>query len=181
MGLRSQTRALRVMGCAGLRERQGAWKPKAWRWRTASSTCCTKALQSFYRSCRSSRISTYRILRHGPTGLCPAGAARGHRVPQGIKRARGVVEKNPGASLVDLGHGVLCLEFHSKMNAIGDDALQCPIGRWTFSPSASMHMVIANEGENFSAARTCSLLAARRSAFRLHRKSIQHFQTACCD
>jgi len=32
-----------------------------------------------------------------------------------IKRARGVVKKNAGASLVDLGDGVLCLEFHSKM------------------------------------------------------------------
>ena len=38
-----------------------------------------------------------------------------------LKRARGVVKKNAGASLVDLGDGVLCLEFHSKMNSIGDD------------------------------------------------------------
>ncbi|MHB1020995.1 MAG: 3-hydroxyacyl-CoA dehydrogenase/enoyl-CoA hydratase family protein [Acidobacteriaceae bacterium] len=38
-----------------------------------------------------------------------------------IKKAHGVVKKNPGASLVDLGDGVGCIEFHSKMNALGGD------------------------------------------------------------
>ena len=41
-----------------------------------------------------------------------------------LKRARGVVKTNPGASLIDLGDGVLCCEFHSKANAIGDDIMQ---------------------------------------------------------
>jgi 3-hydroxyacyl-CoA dehydrogenase len=40
-----------------------------------------------------------------------------------LKRARGVVKTNPGASLIDLGDGVLCCEFHSKANAIGDDIM----------------------------------------------------------
>ena len=35
----------------------------------------------------------------------------------------GVVQSNPGASLIDLGDGVLALEFHSKMNAIGGDTI----------------------------------------------------------
>ena len=38
-----------------------------------------------------------------------------------LKRARDVVKKNPGASLIDLGDGVLGCEFHSKMNSLGDD------------------------------------------------------------
>jgi 3-hydroxyacyl-CoA dehydrogenase len=38
-----------------------------------------------------------------------------------IKRAQGVVEKNAGASLVDLGDGIACIEFHSKMNTLGQD------------------------------------------------------------
>jgi 3-hydroxyacyl-CoA dehydrogenase len=33
------------------------------------------------------------------------------------------IRKNPGASLIDLGDGVLCLEFHSKMNSIGADTV----------------------------------------------------------
>ena len=39
-----------------------------------------------------------------------------------IKRARGVVKSNAGASLVDIGDGVLCLEFHSKMNTCSSPA-----------------------------------------------------------
>lgn len=38
-----------------------------------------------------------------------------------IKKARGVVKKNAGASVIDLGDGVAAIELHSKMNALGDD------------------------------------------------------------
>jgi 3-hydroxyacyl-CoA dehydrogenase len=38
-----------------------------------------------------------------------------------VKRTNGVVEKNPGASLIDLGEGIACIEFHSKMNTLGQD------------------------------------------------------------
>ena len=38
-----------------------------------------------------------------------------------IKKAKGVVRKNAGASVVDLGDGVAAIELHSKMNALGDD------------------------------------------------------------
>src|SRR6202022_2952164 len=39
------------------------------------------------------------------------------------KKSNGVVKKNSGASLVDLGDGVGCIEFHSKMNALGGDII----------------------------------------------------------
>jgi len=48
-------------------------------------------------------------------------------VPAGVatvlsaKKMHGVVKKNAGASLIDLGDGVGCVEFHSKMNVIGAD------------------------------------------------------------
>lgn len=48
-------------------------------------------------------------------------------VPEGVtsiqilKKANGIVKGNAGASLVDLGDGVGCIELHSKMNAIGAD------------------------------------------------------------
>jgi 3-hydroxyacyl-CoA dehydrogenase len=51
-------------------------------------------------------------------------------VPAGVwsvavaKKSQGVVKKNSGASLVDLGDGVGCIEFHSKMNTIGSDIVQ---------------------------------------------------------
>lgn len=39
------------------------------------------------------------------------------------KKSHGVVAENAGASLVDLGDGVGCIEFHSKMNTMGEDIL----------------------------------------------------------
>jgi 3-hydroxyacyl-CoA dehydrogenase len=50
--------------------------------------------------------------------------------PEGVARvstfrlANGVIRENPGASLVDLGDGVACLELHSKKNAIGEDIVR---------------------------------------------------------
>jgi 3-hydroxyacyl-CoA dehydrogenase len=66
-----------------------------------------------------------------------------------IKRARGVIKRNPGASLVDLGDGVLCVEFHSKMNSIGDDTVQMIRAGIDEASRGYEAMVIANQGENF--------------------------------
>ena len=38
--------------------------------------------------------------------------------------SHGVVAKNAGASLVDIGDGIACIEFHSKMNSLGDDIVR---------------------------------------------------------
>jgi 3-hydroxyacyl-CoA dehydrogenase len=51
----------------------------------------------------------------------PVPAADGVTSLAVIKKARGVVKKNPGASVVDLGDGVAAVELHSKMNALGED------------------------------------------------------------
>jgi 3-hydroxyacyl-CoA dehydrogenase len=68
-----------------------------------------------------------------------------------LKRARGVVKANPGASLIDLGDGVLCCEFHSKANAMGDDIVQM-VGAGLAELETNFDaMVIGNQGENFSA------------------------------
>jgi 3-hydroxyacyl-CoA dehydrogenase len=61
------------------------------------------------------------------------------------------VTKNAGASLIDLGDGVVCCEFHSKMNAIGEDILgmlQTGVKRLSTDFDA---MVVANQGVHFSA------------------------------
>ncbi len=41
-----------------------------------------------------------------------------------FRASHGVVRQNPGASLVDLGDGVACIELHSKKNAIGEDIVR---------------------------------------------------------
>src|SRR5215218_2923631 len=54
----------------------------------------------------------------------PVAEQPGVVVLKSVKERSGVIKKNAGASLVDIGDGVACLEFHSKMNAIGGDTLQ---------------------------------------------------------
>jgi 3-hydroxyacyl-CoA dehydrogenase len=68
-----------------------------------------------------------------------------------LKRSRGVVKTNPGASLIDLGDGVLCCEFHSKANAIGDDIMHMVRAGLAELETNFDAMVIGNQGENFSA------------------------------
>jgi len=54
----------------------------------------------------------------------PVAVANGVWSVQVAKKSNGVVKKNAGASLIDLGDGVGCIEFHSKMNALGGDIVQ---------------------------------------------------------
>ena len=69
-----------------------------------------------------------------------------------------VLAANPGASLVDLGDGVLCVQLHSKMNAIGADALQM-LQRGVREASANFAaLVVGTEAANFSAGANLMLL-----------------------
>jgi 3-hydroxyacyl-CoA dehydrogenase len=54
----------------------------------------------------------------------PVQAAEGVWSVSVAKKSHGVVKKNAGASLIDLGGGVGCIEFHTKMNALGGDIVQ---------------------------------------------------------
>ena len=53
----------------------------------------------------------------------PLAAVPGHARVADFRRSRGVVRTNAGASLVDLGDGIGCIELHSLKNAIGGDVL----------------------------------------------------------
>jgi 3-hydroxyacyl-CoA dehydrogenase len=70
-----------------------------------------------------------------------------------IKRAHGVVEKNAGASLVDLGDGIACIEFHSKMNTLGQDIVTF-VQRTLRPGSEAMRnfkgFVVTSDATNFS-------------------------------
>jgi 3-hydroxyacyl-CoA dehydrogenase len=88
------------------------------------------------------------------------------RVPAGVwstrvaKQSNGVVKKNSGASLIDLGDGVACIEFHSKMNSLGSDI----VGLITQSlrtggpGDAFDAFVIVNDATNFSVGANLMLL-----------------------
>lgn len=62
-----------------------------------------------------------------------------------------VVKSTSDASLVDIGDGVLLLEFHAKMNALGDGAVQMSKEAMKVVPTGFAGLVIGNQGENFSA------------------------------
>ncbi len=97
----------------------------------------------------------------------PAGSAPPREVPpaapelQLLKSSKDrsrIVKKNPGASLVDLGDGVLCVEFHSKMNAIGGDTIQMLHAGLKEASTNFAALVVGNEGEHFSAGANIMLL-----------------------
>jgi 3-hydroxyacyl-CoA dehydrogenase len=75
-----------------------------------------------------------------------------------VKDRTGVIKKNPGASLVDLGDGVACLEFHSKMNAIGGDTLQMLKQSLAEVEKNFAGLVVGNQGVNFSVGANLMLL-----------------------
>jgi 3-hydroxyacyl-CoA dehydrogenase len=62
-----------------------------------------------------------------------------------------VIKKNAGASLVDLGDGVIAVEFHSKMNAIGGDTVQMLQAGVREATKSGQALVIGNDAPNFSA------------------------------
>ena len=88
------------------------------------------------------------------------------QVPSGVwsvevaKKSDGVVKKNSGASLVDLGDGVACIEFHSKMNSLGADIIGLILQ--TLKPGGPGEnfdaFVITNDATNFSVGANLMLL-----------------------
>jgi 3-hydroxyacyl-CoA dehydrogenase len=87
-------------------------------------------------------------------------------VPPGVwsvtvaKKSNGVVKKNSGASLVDIGDGVGCIEFHSKMNSLGADIVS--LISQTLKPNGPGDQfeafVITNDATNFSVGANLMLL-----------------------
>ncbi len=94
------------------------------------------------------------------------GAWRSVEVPPGVwsvevaKKSNGVVKKNTGASLVDIGNGVGCIEFHSKMNTIGADIVS--LITQSLKPGGPGDnfdaFVITNDAPNFSVGANLMLL-----------------------
>ena len=69
-----------------------------------------------------------------------------------------IVKKNAGASLVDIGDGVLAIEFHSKMNAIGGDTLQMLQAGVREAERNFAALVVGNDAPHFSAGANLMLL-----------------------
>src|SRR5919107_406533 len=80
----------------------------------------------------------------------PVAEQPGVIVLKSVKERSGVIKKNAGASLVDIGDGVACLEFHSKMNSIGGDTLSMLKAALAEVEKNFVGLVVGNQGQNFS-------------------------------
>jgi 3-hydroxyacyl-CoA dehydrogenase len=69
-----------------------------------------------------------------------------------------IVWNNDGATVYDLGDGILNLEFHTKMNSIGAEVIEGINTAITMAEKDYRGLVIANEGQNFSAGANLAML-----------------------
>jgi 3-hydroxyacyl-CoA dehydrogenase len=135
----------------------------------------------------SGRKSLYESSAGELSAFAPA-AARHTKVPEppgviilkSLKERSNEVARNSGASLIDLGDGVLCCEFHSKMNAIGDDItamMQTGLKRLNTDFDA---LVVANQATNFSVGANLMLLlvAAQEQEWDDIHDAVRRFQGA---
>jgi 3-hydroxyacyl-CoA dehydrogenase len=89
-----------------------------------------------------------------------------------------VIRKNAGASLIDLDDGVACVEFHSKMNALGQDQIGMIQYAIKEAEKNFSGLVIGNQGENFSAGANIMmiLLAAQEGEWDELALAVRQFQ-----
>jgi len=110
--------------------------------------------KSFYETEKGST----RYFDFGAKAMKPVPEPAGIIILKALKDRSGVVQTNPGASLIDLADGVICCEFHSKMNSIGGDIgamIHAGVKRLGSEFDA---MVIANQAPNFSVGANLMLL-----------------------
>jgi 3-hydroxyacyl-CoA dehydrogenase len=100
------------------------------------------------------------VVNEGRSRLRDDGVQAAHdlQLLRDAKSRERVVKKNAGASLVDIGDGVLALEFHSKMNAIGSDTLQMLQAGVREAERNFAALVVGNDAPHFSAGANLMLL-----------------------
>ncbi len=101
------------------------------------------------------------------------------RLPS-LKERNRTIKSNPGASLVDLGDGVACLEFHTKMNAVDLDMIQMIFDACDIVEKDYAGMVVGNHAQNFSVGANIFmvLVAVQRGDWDVLEKLIEDFQNA---
>ena len=113
-----------------------------------------------------------------------SGAAKAAELPAGViilksqKEAGREIERNSGASLIDLGDGVVCCEFHAKMNAIGADLIAMLHKGLKRLDADFDAMIIANQAVNFSVGANLMLMlvAAQEQEWDELHMAVKQFQ-----
>ena len=96
------------------------------------------------------------------------------------KRAQEAIAKNGSASLWDIGDGVACLEFHSKMNSIDGDTISMIREATKIDKRGFKALVIGNDAQNFSVGANIglALFAANTAMWPLLEQSVRGGQEA---
>ncbi len=97
-----------------------------------------------------------------------------------LKSRSKTVAGNGSATLVDMGDGVACLEFHTKMNAIDDGMIEMIQKSCDIVEKDFIGMVLGNHGTNFSAGANIFkvLMAAKKGEWDLLEQQIEGLQSA---
>jgi 3-hydroxyacyl-CoA dehydrogenase len=109
-----------------------------------------KALASGRKSFYESEKGVTSVFDLATASVKKVGEPAGILILKNLKDAGREVERNSGASLIDLGDGVVCCEFHAKMNAIGADLIAMLHKGLKRLEKDFDAMVIANQATNFS-------------------------------
>jgi len=75
-----------------------------------------------------------------------------------LKERNKTIASNTGATLLDLGDGVACLEFHTKMNSLGEDIISMIHKSAEIVSKDFNGLVIANHADNFSVGANLALV-----------------------
>jgi 3-hydroxyacyl-CoA dehydrogenase len=132
---------------------------------------------SFYRR-KDGELSYYDF---GSAAYVPAPVSPDVIFLPALKERNKVVKRNQGATLLDIGDGVLCLEFHTKMNAIDGDTLSMMNEGVALAEKEFAGMVIANHAENFCVGANLMLvfLEAQNKNFANIETMVRELQSAC--
>jgi 3-hydroxyacyl-CoA dehydrogenase len=97
-----------------------------------------------------------------------------------LKERNRMIRKNPGANLVDIGDGVACLEFQTKMNAVDMDMIQMIFDACDIVEKDYTGLVVGNHAQNFSVGANIFmvLVAVQKGDWDILEKLIEDFQNA---
>ncbi len=109
-----------------------------------------KVLASGRKGFYESEKGTTTVFDIGSGGAKKIEEPKGVIILKSLKDAGREVDRNSGASLIDIGDGVVCCEFHAKMNAIGADLIAMLHKGLKRLETDFDAMVIANQAVNFS-------------------------------
>jgi 3-hydroxyacyl-CoA dehydrogenase len=101
-------------------------------------------VESFYQHKNGEKIGVYDVTKQKYVKL---------KMPEGmvVLKQQKVVAENMGATLRDMGDGIACLEFHTKMNALDDDIMNMAVEAYDRLDTDFDGLVLGNEADNFSA------------------------------